>query len=47
MKITVNEFKKHFERVSHERYEEDHGVVERAVGRAKKSEKMAESDRGK
>ena len=35
MKITVNEFKEHFERVSLERYEEEHGIVEIAVGRAK------------
>ena len=35
MKITVNEFKNQFERVSHERYEEEHGVIETAVGRAK------------
>ena len=33
--ITVNDFKEHFESVSHERYEEDHRVIERAVERAK------------
>ena len=33
--ITVNEFKEHFDNVSHERYVEEHGVTERAVGRAK------------
>ena len=29
MNITVNELKQHFESVSHERYEEEHGAVER------------------